>query len=266
MDFEDAVYRLGAYGKHFFTARHTLGYGIHSPYLYYLVHFILYDENAYYCFAPIEKERQRLLRATREVFVEDLGTGRSGRRTVQSIANTSLKSPAQAQLLFRLVRFLHPATALELGTSLGITTAYLAFGAHPQKVTTLEGSPEIAAQAQQVWAHLGLTHIEQRVGNIDLLLPAWAQEKQAEGKKVDFAFLDANHTQEATLRYFECLLPLVGEKTVLVLDDIHASRAMGQAWRQIQQAKEVTTTMDFYHFGLVFFDPHLLRRNYVLKI
>ena len=62
------------------------------------------------------------------------------------------------------------------------------------------------------------------------------------------------------------LIPYTSGKTIVVIDDIHYSREMQEAWEQIKQREEVTTTMDLYDCGLVFFDPHYLKRHYKLRI
>ena len=58
---KDLAHRVFAYLRHLFCAWNTTGEGIHSPYLFELVRFVLRDENAYYCFADIERRRELLL-------------------------------------------------------------------------------------------------------------------------------------------------------------------------------------------------------------
>jgi len=58
-----------------------------------------------------------------------LGAYRS--RTIGSIARTSAKPAKYGQLLFRLAQRFQPKTVFDLGTSLGLTTAYLAKAVEP---------------------------------------------------------------------------------------------------------------------------------------
>ena len=85
-------------------------------------------------------------------------------------------------------------------------------------------------------------------------------------ESIDVAYIDANHTKQATLRYFDHLAKSKRSSSIFVLDDIHHSREMAEAWRQICQREDVTTTMDLYHIGLVFFDKQYLKRHYKLRI
>ena len=44
---KESVHRIWAYLKHFFTSWNTTGEGIHSPYLFHIVRFILRDEHTF---------------------------------------------------------------------------------------------------------------------------------------------------------------------------------------------------------------------------
>jgi len=176
-----------------------------------------------------------------------------------------LESPQVGQALFRLVNWLgtyekRPLEILELGTSLGITTAYLAAANSRNRVMTMEGSGAVLKVAQGVWKALKLENIEWVEGNVDDTLLIHARER------LDMAYVDANHTYEATLRYVNALLPRMNEKGVIVLDDIHYSEQMEQAWKELKDDKRVTTSMDLYHVGLLFVDPHYLKRHYIIRL
>ncbi|MBK6643902.1 MAG: class I SAM-dependent methyltransferase [Bacteroidetes bacterium] len=68
----------------------------------------------------------------------------------------------------------------------------------------------------------------------------------------DFIFIDGNHTYEATMRYFNWILPKVRAKTMIIFDDINWSAGMQQAWLEIQQHPKVTQSLDFYLWELLF--------------
>lgn len=231
----------------------------------------MYDDNSYYSFPLIEQQRARLLRSTGTLMQTDYGTGAASaaapvvQRRVADIARTHLESPKTAQLLFRLVNYLtvterRPLTIVELGTSLGITTAYLASPSPVNAVLTFEGAQEVADVARNVWRELKLTNITPVIGNIDTTLAQHCPEQ------IDVAYMDANHTYEATMRYFRQLLPAVREHTIIVVDDIYHSPEMTRAWHDIQSQPQVTSTLDCYTVGLVFFNRHYIRKHYTLRI
>jgi predicted O-methyltransferase YrrM len=227
-----------------------------------------------------------MLKDTRELEFVDYGSGKlkgenGERRRVCDIAKGSLARRKDAQLLARLVGWLgrplltSPSkggigdeasddrkglTIVELGMSFGVTTAYLAAMDSRNKVVTCEGCPAVAEVARENWGKLGLKNVECRVGEIDVVglcsdLP-----------RVDVVFMDANHTYEATLRYFDVLASHVHEKTVIVVDDIHYNAEMQKAWQVICADERVTSTMDLYRMGLVFFDSHYWHRNYKMRV
>lgn len=265
-----SFHRVLAFLRHFFTSWNTTGEGIHSPFLFELVRFILRDENSYYCFADIERRRAMLSACEDILDVVDYGSAGSPQgvhvsRRVCAIAQTHLESPKVGQALFRLVNFLgkhenRPLQILELGTSLGITTAYLAAPDSRNTVMTMEGSEAVLNVAQGVWKTLQLENIEWVCGNIDDTLSKHARAQ------LDVAYVDANHTYEATMRYVGFLLPRMTEKGVIVLDDIHYSKEMERAWEVLKADDHVSTSMDLYHVGLLFVDPHYLKRHYTIRL
>jgi len=264
------INRVWAYIRHLLTAWNTTGEGIHSPYLFRLVRFVLRDRNAYYCFADLERRREMLLACPDTLDVVDFGSsgskeGTHVRRRVCDIARTHLERPEVAQAMFRLVNFIDeeekkPLEILELGTSLGVTTSYLAAANSRNHVVTLEGSEAVLQIAQNVWRALKLENIEWHQGNIDDTLSIHARER------LDVAYVDANHTYEATMRYLDFLLPRMNEKGVVVLDDIHYSKEMERAWKELKADERVTTSMDLYHIGLLFVDKHYLKRHYKIRL
>lgn len=258
---KDAIFTFFSLLRHRLGSRHTMGHGIHSPYLFYIARAILPDSTSYYCFEPIESERRRLMTSSETVYVDDLGTGSSESRPVAYVARTSLMPPHEAQLMMRLAVLIKAQEILELGTSLGITTAYLASACKASHVVTVEGAPELRKLAMQVWKRLKLRSIESRLGDIDAVLDGYKPERP-----VDLVLMDANHTGEATLRYFNRLQPFVSEKTILVMDDIRYSRDMYRAWLSICEHPSVTAAMDLGALGLVFFDTHFEKRIYKIRL
>jgi predicted O-methyltransferase YrrM len=241
------------YLKYWLTAKNGKGHGIHSPFVFDFVTLVLNDTGNYYCYPPIEEERQRLLNDQTELNILDLGAGsrkgKQNKRCVREIAKNALKPVKYSQLLFRLANYYKSENILELGTSLGITTAYLSLANHAAHVITLEGVPDIAVQAKKTFSNLGIKNVSLVEGNFDdTLLQALHSLK-----KVDFAYIDGNHRLEPTLRYFETLYPFLHEHSIVVFDDIHWSSEMELAWNTIIADSRVTLTIDLFFLGVAFF-------------
>jgi predicted O-methyltransferase YrrM len=153
---------------------------------------------------------------------------------------------------------------VELGTSLGVTTAYLATMNKGDKVLTFEGCNAVAEIAKENWKLLEINNIECSVGEVTEESLRLAVADLQGG--LDVAFIDANHTYEGTKSYFNVLAEKVHEKTVIVVDDIHYNQAMEKAWMEICADGRVTSTMDLYQMGMVFFDKHYWKRNYKIRL
>lgn len=197
--------------------------------------------------------------------MQDLGAGskhtKGQQRTISTIARHSLSTPGFGQLYQRAIAHSRATYILELGTSLGINTMYLAAQSGTQ-VVTLEGSPEVAAHADGQFAAHQLNNIEVVRGNIDdTLAPVVARLP-----RIDFAFMDANHRCAPTLRYFDIIAQKTHAQSIVVLDDIHDSRDMQEAWSTIKNDKRVTGSADLFRCGFVFFDPSLNSQHFVLQI
>lgn len=245
------------YITHCLTAVNTKGHGIHSPYVFQLVNSVFYNKNEYYVFDEIEKLRNDLLNDKRTVFINDFGTGADRHSKVSAIARKSVQRKKHAQLLFRLVCHAQSRHILELGTSLGVTTAYLA-SASKCKCVTLEGSPEIAKIAVENFRHLGLTNINLMEGDINKTLPTALKELD----KVDFVFVDANHSSAAVLDYFDQCVGCLAQNAIMVFDDIYWSGDMEMAWNTIKSHPKVKSTIDIHQMGIVFFNADLSNKHY----
>ena len=235
---------------------------IRNPFVEEAVTNILKDDHQFYMFSVIESLRSQMLLSSESIYVDDLGTGLSGERKIKSIAANSLKNAQQAQLLFRLVNHLQPKTILELGTSLGITTLYLSKVNENTQVLTLEGSTEIAEIAEANFKKLKASNVQVVRGNIDNTLT----EVLAKLSPLDFCFMDGNHREAPTLRYFNMVAEKSSDHAIIVLDDIHWSAEMSSAWQQIQMHSKVSVSIDLYHMGIVFLNPTLQKENCTIRI
>ena len=250
------------YLHYYLTASNGKGHGIHSPFVFDFIKQVLQNKKKYNSYLMIEKARQQLLKQKAIIEVEDFGAGsaviKKNKRIVSAIARSSLKPAKYAQLLFRMVQYYQPKTILELGTSFGVTTAYLAAGNTNAKTYTLEGAAAIAEIAQKTFNRINFTHIELTTGDFNDTLPAIL----AKIKTIDFVFIDGNHRKEPTLKYFNQLLSHSTPSTILVFDDIHWSSEMEEAWEVIKQHPAVTLTIDLFFIGIVFFNVDINHKQH----
>lgn len=241
------------YLQYYFTASNGKGHGMHSPFVFEFITRILNDKTIYPEYETTEALRVRLLNDSTVLEVRDFGAGsvvdKKGKRAISSIAKNAAKPRKFGQLLFRMVKYYQPATILELGTSLGITTSYLSLAKPDARLITMEGAKEIAHVARNNFRNLEIRNIEIIEGNFDNKLSPVVRGLSI----VDFAFIDGNHRQEPTERYFKELLAKTDHDSILVFDDIHWSSEMEAAWKTIKNNAAVTCSIDLFFIGLVFF-------------
>lgn len=252
------------YIRYYFTASNGKGHGIHSPFVFEFIKFVLNDKNVYSCYHETELIRKRLLEDHSMIDVEDFGAGstviKTNKRMVSRIAASSLKPKKYAQLLFRIVQYYKPVNIVELGTSFGISTAYLANGNNQATVHTLEGATAIANIAEHSFNALSLKNIKQLRGDFEFTLSHLLHGLS----NIDFVFIDGNHRKEPTLKYFQQLLTKASATSILIFDDIHWSREMEEAWAAIQQDEKVTMTIDLFFIGLVFINPDFKTKQHFI--
>ena len=250
------------YLHYYLTASNGKGHGIHSPFVFDFIKSVLNDKTVYPDYLPIEKRRKLLLNDSSVIAVEDFGAGSSviktNKRAVSAIAASSLKPKKYAQLLYRMVKYYQPANILELGTSFGITTAYLAAVNKTSKVITCEGSEAIASIAKQNFADLQLKNVQLTEGDFAKTLSPLLSSL----REINFAFIDGNHRKEPTLDYFNQLLKHATPASILVFDDIHWSAEMEEAWAAIKEHPALTLTIDLFFVSIVFCNPDINHKQH----
>lgn len=255
--------RIGSWMEHLVKARTR--HAVHSPFVYQLTSEVLRVDDELPEFQAIERLREDLLGSDQVIRVNDLGAGSRVLdmpiRNVSDMAKTSLKPERQAQLLFRLARYFDPKHVLELGTSFGLSTLYLARGAENATVTTIEGCPQTYRIAKTHFEQLRQKNIDAQLGSFRSRLPEVLRRMPT----LDLAFIDGHHVHQPTLDYFEQCLAKAHNDSLFILDDIHWSAGMEQAWEEVKRHPQVTVTIDLYDLGLVFFRKEQAPQHFRLR-
>ncbi|GGB21773.1 O-methyltransferase [Puia dinghuensis] len=253
------------YLRYYVTAANGKGHGIHSPFVFDFVIKVLNDRHHYPAYDAVEGLRRRLRHDQTPLEVNDLGAGSAYpvtiNRTIADIARRAAKPPRLGQMLYRVARHYQPATILELGTSLGLSTAYMAAAAPAATVNTIEGAPAIADAARRNLHSLNLAATV-HTGPFDEVLPNLLPTLPP----IALAFIDGNHRLDPTLRYFNLLLPRASRSSVLIFDDIHWSAEMEAAWSAIKSDPRVYLTIDLFFLGFVFLrEEFKVKQDFVIR-
>jgi predicted O-methyltransferase YrrM len=241
------------YLHYYLSASSSVGHGIHSPFAFDFIKNVLNDRRHFYAYEKIEQQRQILLENKSLIEIEDFGAGsamlKAKQRSVAETVKSASKSGKFGKLLFRIANYYQPRTMIELGTSVGLSAAYLASAVPNAKLITIEGSPSIAKIAKNDFTLLGLTNVQLKIGNFDNLLPDILNCVTT----IDLAFIDGNHRKDPTLNYFNIISQHIADFSILIFDDIHWSKKMEEAWFEIKNTNHVVLTIDLFYMGIVFF-------------
>ena len=251
------------YITYFFTAK-----GKHSaqaPFLYELITKVINESTDDKKCNSIEALRKELCQSKKEIQITDFGAGsiinNSKTRKIKDIAKNSAKNEKFGRLLYRIIKFYRPKNIIELGTSLGISTSYLAQADSNTNVFTFEGCPVTATIAQENFDKQKIKNTSIILGDFNLTLA----NKLKEILIIDLAFIDGNHQEKPTINYFEQCLKYSNKNTIFIFDDIHWSRGMENAWGYIKEHKKTTLTIDLFFVGIVFLKPELSKENFTIR-
>lgn len=242
-------------------------YRVHSPYLYSLTNEVLRNKRLPADTTGPELIRKECLKSNEIIQKTDYGEGGKNKLArvypvaLRQIARASLTPPRNAARLYRLTKFIKAANILELGTSIGITTAHLALANPGARIITLEGCPQLCRKAKEHFDRLDIKNIELLEGRFEENLPA-ALDRLG---KVDLVYIDGNHYKEAMIDYYEQCVAHSGNESILIFDDIHSSPGMEEAWDLIRQKEEVRVSLDLFTTGWLIFRKESSKQHFRLR-
>ena len=239
-------------------------HGVHSPFVFDLVTNCFYNKKEYPEYSILKNYRKSLLANKNTIEVTDFGAGsrvfKSNKRAINQIAKNSGISCKRAELLFRITKYFEPDSILEIGTSLGLATSALSLGNPKAKITTLEGCSNTMNQCQFQLQKFN-------INNVECITTEFSSYLNTATGNCDrkLIYFDGNHSKQATLNYFELLLPTISNETVWIFDDIHWSSEMKDAWVIIKNHPKVTVTIDTFQWGMVFFREGQKKEHFIIR-
>ncbi|WP_340156094.1 class I SAM-dependent methyltransferase [uncultured Winogradskyella sp.] len=256
------MYQIIAYLK--FLTKATNQHGVHSPFVYNFVTKCLYDKTKFNDYEILNQYRTDLLNSDSLLQVIDLGEGSkkldTKQRQISQMAKTSSSSVKNTKTLYRVAKYFDFKNSLELGTSLGMATFALSIANPKANITTIEGCANTSTFAKSKLDNLDVKNVNFEVDNFTNAIPNLTD------KNYDFIFFDGHHNKEATIQYFEALLPKIHNDTVFVFDDIYWSKGMTEAWEYIKNHESVKVTVDCFYLGFVFFRKEQVKEHFKIRL
>ena len=247
----DSIWKRSIRFFRFYLKAKTV-FDAHSPFVYEFASKVLEDKRTFYAFEELKVLRKKLVRDHTRITITDFGAGstklKSNQRTIAELTRFVSSPPFVARQLFRAVQLYKPKQVIEMGTSIGLTSLFLAYNSNIQ-LWTMEGCPQTAAVAQRNFQIFRKKNIRQVIGPFEQTL----QQTLDQIDKLDLVYFDGDHRKEPVIDYFEDCLKKAHNNTVFIFDDIHWSKGMEQAWAYIRNHDQVSLTIDLFFSGYVFF-------------
>ncbi len=216
--------------------------------------------------ADIENLRTKLLNDSTPVQVQDAGAGsrknrKNAGKTISQIAQYEISSWKKCAFLSALIQDRGFSNCVELGTSLGITAAYLSSACANGNIFTFEADATLCQKATDHLSQLGCKNVRIIPGNIDDTLTPFLEKSP----RIDCAFIDANHKSHALERYFTWLVTKLSENSIIIIDDIRWSMDMNTSWNRLCKHPDVSVILEFRDIGVLFINTKHTRQHYILE-
>ena len=253
------------YLNYILFSRHSRGHGIHSPFVFNLVSRVFRNKVNPAIRFKVGQIRKKMILDTRSILVNDLGS-RSGslKTNLRKVSDIARKSPVPwkyGKLLANMAVEFGTPSIIELGTSLGISTMYMAASCPDAKILTIEGCQSTAEIARQNFTDAALSNISILEGQFEEILPGLLTSVVSPG----LVFIDGNHRKEPVINYFNMIAEFSDRNTVVIIDDINYSIEMSQAWNEIKLHEKVSVSIDIFRMGILFFREGINHNHYIIR-
>jgi Predicted O-methyltransferase len=179
----------------------------------------------------IESQRARLRLDDRPLNSLVGGSGPYDGQTIAKAVGGS-KGVTNCLRLCQLAFSFGAGSVVELGTNLGISSAYLALGARDADgnaiVRTGDCSPARLSVAANLHRTVGLNNVRYYPGFFE----ATVDRMLKDAGSIGVCFIDGDHTYDGTWKYFRQVLPVMRPRSLVIFDDIDWSDGMRQFWAE----------------------------------
>jgi len=242
----------------FFLLNSKNRHGVHSPFVFDFIQNVLLKHAT---IKEIEIERAKLKKDDSFIDFKDSGQRNDRNSSISTIAKKSLKRPKEAAIIAQIANHYKVDKVIEMGTSLGITTAYIAKRNPLITIQTIESNKEVLALAKKKWEALSISNIESYHSLFDEILPVLIEDIP----NSCLFFIDGNHRYEATKAHFNQIAEKSNDQTIMIFDDIHWSKGMEEAWKEILQDDRISLSIDLFEFGILFFNLRLQKEHFIIR-
>ncbi len=248
--------RVNIYVRYYWKACSI--YCIHPAFLFDFIEFVFDKKRLYYGFIQIDQAIQ-IIQTENDIIPSD-PFAQDHHQEGLSIARMFKKSGHshyEYESLYRMALFLKPKNTLELGASVGLSGLSISLANPKAKHISVEGNQTFAQFSNILFQKFGLMHSQCVHSAFDTFLNNWTQHP------IDFIFIDGDHRYDTTLKNFNKILKNTTEDAVFLLDDIHWSKDMYQAWNELSHHPSIQCSLECMRWGLLFKSKKISPGQYV---
>lgn len=242
MNIKTLVFRIKSYLYYYYTANSD--HYLHSPFLF---NWRIALNNKQLKTNEFIQKYRNFLASNHEEFKFLNFANQEVKTTISQRYQATSINDQYGSILAQTAIYLQAKNFLELGTSLGVSTAYLATSVENIKGQTIDFNPQAVQISKSLFDKMNLDNTAFHTGRFGDILPTILTEKN-----IDICFIDGDHQYQSTINYVTKIKDYLSEHAVLILDDIRWSEDMYSAWEELILLTDFNYTIDFGRIGLLF--------------
>jgi predicted O-methyltransferase YrrM len=213
------------------------GHGTHSPFVYQFITEVLNDDRYFYAY-------------------EEIGLASDNLRKDKSTAAIRKQLPKEKynKLFFRIVAYYEPSCIIELGVSLGVTTAYLASPNENIKLYNIENDILLSNISTEIPKKLQLKNV---IVSAAQNFPTDNLQKH-KGKP---GLIVINNASVDYIEIFESLLGIIGEENIIIITGINKSLGNRILFTKLKNQSKKTFSINLFEIGIIFFRREVIKKQ-----
>jgi len=241
------LYRLKAYRRK--------GFGIHSPYTFYLITSVIEAKLHYYAFAKLQFHRKKaieLLKSKLKITSADKSVHLKFKQEIKRLKD----GESIDRLVFRLLNFSKAKTPVYFGSDFGYTASYMAKVDSRNKITKVGKTEGLKSIFDQI------IHEELKISNLENL--NFNQLKDSL-PKFDFVVV-SDSTSAEVLNYLEKNdNKILTNECFLIVLNMYKTERLESFWLKMREKEHYRVGFDLFHMGILIAKEGMQKQNYTRK-
>lgn len=241
------IYRLKAYRRK--------GFGVHSPFVFYLISNVIEAKLQFYAFAhlsPYRKELAKLLKLKIKAEGLEKNLAKRYKKEIQKMGSAE----SLDRLQFRLQNFWPTKQPAYFGGGIDFSMLYMAKVDSRIEVAFLDSEANFTQYIDDFYRNIvGVTNFNKLDYNF------FTKKKRA------FDFLVFSETtKEAVLSDFlQNQALFLAEECMIIVRNLHQNGAIHNFWNQMKKLDRFSVSLDLFHLGILIARKGMQKQDYVRK-